>query len=98
MVASLQLVNNKLLRLYMLIRDSSAEAELEQSNQRVRSRPASTMAGLPLAAVAFHLCLLASSSSALRPATTASESGGGSRAGRTAYHFQPAKNWQNGER
>jgi beta-fructofuranosidase len=56
------------------------------------------MAGFPLAAVAFHLCLLASSSSALRPATTASESGGGSRAGRTAYHFQPAKNWQNGER
>jgi len=84
----------------MLIRDSSAEAELEQSNQRVRSRPASTMAGFPLSVVAFHLCLLASSSSssALRPATTASESdGGGSRAGRTAYHFQPAKNWQNGE-
>ncbi|XP_066348189.1 beta-fructofuranosidase, insoluble isoenzyme 7-like [Miscanthus floridulus] len=53
------------------------------------------MAGLPLVTVAFQLCLLASSSSALRPATTASESGGGSRAGRTAYHFQPAKDWQN---
>ncbi|GJN26126.1 hypothetical protein PR202_gb14030 [Eleusine coracana subsp. coracana] len=48
------------------------------------------MARLPLAAcvaVAFHLFLLASSSSA----TT-----GAGRDGRTAYHFQPAKNWQNG--
>ncbi|CAO2036912.1 unnamed protein product [Urochloa humidicola] len=51
------------------------------------------MAGFPLAAVVFHLCLLASSSAALRvtPATT----GEGRRDGRTAYHFQPAKNWQN---
>jgi beta-fructofuranosidase len=44
------------------------------------------MTGLPLAAVAF---LLASSSPA-----TASAAG---RDGRTAYHFQPAENWQNGE-
>jgi beta-fructofuranosidase len=47
------------------------------------------MTGLPLAAVAFLLCLLASSSPA-----TASAAG---RDGRTAYHFQPAENWQNGE-
>jgi hypothetical protein len=54
------------------------------------------MAGLPLAAVAFHLCLLASSSAALRlaPETTSE----GRHVGRTAYHFQPAKNWQNGKR
>ncbi|KAG8066592.1 hypothetical protein GUJ93_ZPchr0004g40442 [Zizania palustris] len=49
------------------------------------------MAGLALAACAvfFHLCLLLllSSSSSLRLAA-------GGR-GRTAYHFQPAKNWQN---
>ncbi|KAL6651857.1 hypothetical protein ACP70R_010782 [Stipagrostis hirtigluma subsp. patula] len=49
------------------------------------------MARFPLAAVAFHLCLLASSSSALR-LPRASE---GSHIPRTAYHFQPAKNWQN---
>jgi len=55
--------------------------------------PLATMAGLPLATVAFHLCLLASSSAALRlaPETT----GEGRHVGRTAYHFQPAKNWQN---
>nr|CAB3486073.1 unnamed protein product [Digitaria exilis] len=52
------------------------------------------MAGLPLAAVVFHLCLLATASAALRlgPAATS----GGRHASRTAYHFQPAKNWQNG--
>ncbi|CAL5014324.1 unnamed protein product [Urochloa decumbens] len=43
------------------------------------------MAGLPLAAfaaVALHLCLLATTTDGIH-------------AGRTAYHFQPAKNWQN---
>ncbi|CAM0901608.1 unnamed protein product [Alopecurus aequalis] len=50
------------------------------------------MAGLRLAAVAFHLCLLLSPSSSLRWLHDAAESNGGSR---TAYHFQPAKNWQN---
>ncbi|XP_062185006.1 beta-fructofuranosidase, insoluble isoenzyme 7-like [Phragmites australis] len=52
------------------------------------------MAGFPLAAcaaVAFHLCLLAASSSTLR-LTPSSE---GRHGARTAYHFQPAKNWQN---
>ncbi|CAN6241279.1 unnamed protein product [Urochloa humidicola] len=51
------------------------------------------MAGFPLAAVAFHLCLLASSSAALR--VNPETAGEGRHAGRTAYHFQPAKNWQN---
>ncbi|KAL6844134.1 hypothetical protein ACP4OV_025807 [Aristida adscensionis] len=52
------------------------------------------MAGLPLAAVAFHLCVvLASSSSALRLPTAGQDGGHGG--ARTAYHFQPAKNWQN---
>lgn len=63
------------------------------------------MAGFfPLAvcAVAFHLCLLLCSSSSLRVAPESSRSssparhGGGKRI-RTAYHFQPAKNWQNGK-
>ncbi|TVU16482.1 hypothetical protein EJB05_40050, partial [Eragrostis curvula] len=74
-----------------------SKAKTEQQPERQRevtcplgSRPAAAMAGLPLAtcaAVAFLLCLLAPSSSATASA---------GRDGRTAYHFQPAKNWQNG--
>uniref|UniRef100_J3MVW1 beta-fructofuranosidase n=1 Tax=Oryza brachyantha TaxID=4533 RepID=J3MVW1_ORYBR len=41
------------------------------------------------AAVCFHLCILISSSSSI-PAETGSHA-----VRRTAYHFQPAKNWQN---
>ncbi|CAL5024887.1 unnamed protein product [Urochloa decumbens] len=95
MAASHQLAN-RLLRLEgLFIRhalQTSAKQEQRQSNQReakvtrpLRSRPAATMAGLPLAAfaaVALHLCLLATTTE-------------GVHAGRTAYHFQPAKNWQN---
>ena len=59
------------------------------------------MAGLPLAAcVAFlHLCLLLSSSSSLRVLVSpddAAEASAGRNGSRTAYHFQPAKNWMNG--
>uniref|UniRef100_A0ACD5TCS9 Uncharacterized protein n=1 Tax=Avena sativa TaxID=4498 RepID=A0ACD5TCS9_AVESA len=54
------------------------------------------MAGLRLAAAAFHLCLLLCPSSSLRrlyddEAESTPRHGGF----RTAYHFQPAKNWQN---
>jgi beta-fructofuranosidase len=54
------------------------------------------MAGLRLAAVVFHICLLVLPSSSLRRLNDEAKSTplhGGSR---TAYHFQPAKNWQNG--
>nr|AWT08287.1 putative cell wall invertase e [Secale cereale] len=57
------------------------------------------MARLSLAAcaVAFHLCLLVSSSASLRwlsDKPAAVTTAGGVRT-RSAYHFQPAKNWQN---
>uniref|UniRef100_A0ACD5V2I7 Uncharacterized protein n=1 Tax=Avena sativa TaxID=4498 RepID=A0ACD5V2I7_AVESA len=45
------------------------------------------------AAVAVHLCLLLSPSSSLRGLSESSTVRHGSY--RTAYHFQPAKNWQN---
>ncbi|ONM12534.1 invertase cell wall4 [Zea mays] len=58
------------------------------------------MARLPLAAcavaAAFYLCLHLASSSSSAPRLAPAPSDGGRRAGRTAYHFQPAKNWQNG--
>ncbi|KAM3370618.1 hypothetical protein ACQJBY_018136 [Aegilops geniculata] len=60
------------------------------------------MARLSLAAcgVAFHLCLLVSTSSSLRwlsdKSAAVTTAGGGSVRTRSAYHFQPAKNWQNG--
>ena len=54
---------------------------------------------LAACAVAFHLCLLFSSSSSLRwlsdKAAAVSTAGYGSVRTRSAYHFQPAKNWQN---
>ena len=58
------------------------------------------MARLSLAAcaVVFHLCLLISSSASLRwlsDKSAAVTTAGGVRT-RSAYHFQPAKNWQNG--
>ena len=55
------------------------------------------------AAVAVHLCLLLSPAASLRwlsdePQEASASAGGANRYGsaRTAYHFQPAKNWQNG--
>ncbi|XP_047080519.1 beta-fructofuranosidase, insoluble isoenzyme 7-like [Lolium rigidum] len=53
------------------------------------------MAGLRLAVVAFHLCLLLSSSSSLRRLYDEAGSTPRHDRSRTAYHFQPAKNWQN---
>ncbi|XP_044459222.1 fructan 6-exohydrolase-like [Triticum aestivum] len=58
------------------------------------------MAGLPLAACVafFHLCLLLSPSSSLRLLPVAPDAAGestGRNGSRTAYHFQPAKNWMN---
>uniref|UniRef100_A0A8I6WY52 Uncharacterized protein n=1 Tax=Hordeum vulgare subsp. vulgare TaxID=112509 RepID=A0A8I6WY52_HORVV len=60
------------------------------------------MARLSLAAcaVAFHLCLLASSPASARwlsdeAAPAVSAAGRGGVRTRSAYHFQPAKNWQN---
>ena len=56
-------------------------------------------ASLPLAAciVAFHLCLLLSPSCALRWLAEAESSLVRHGVGiRPAYHFLPAKNWQNG--
>jgi hypothetical protein len=56
------------------------------------------MAGLRLAACAVLLCLLISPTAALRwlsdPAPETAAAGHDSF--RTAYHFQPAENWQNG--
>lgn len=57
------------------------------------------MARLPLAAcavaAAFYLCLHLASSSSSAPRLAPAPSDPGRRAGRTAYHFQPARNWQN---
>ncbi|KAF2915319.1 hypothetical protein DAI22_09g022300 [Oryza sativa Japonica Group] len=49
--------------------------------------------GLAVCAVSFHLCLLLSSTSSLRLNPTTEDTANHGR--RTAYHFQPAKNWQN---
>nr|XP_051219552.1 fructan 6-exohydrolase-like [Lolium perenne] len=58
------------------------------------------MAGLRLAACAVLLCVLLSPSSALRwladPAPETAAAAAGHDSYRTAYHFQPANNWQNG--
>jgi beta-fructofuranosidase len=54
------------------------------------------MARLRLAAVAFHLCLLLCPSSSLRRLYDEAGSTPRHDRSRTAYHFQPAKNWQNG--
>jgi len=99
--ASPQLAN-KLLRIqtwdaiYSALLSEAGEQPEGGDPSTLLPSPLATMAGLPLATVAFHLCLLASSSAALRlaPETT----GEGRHVGRTAYHFQPAKNWQNGKR
>ncbi|EEC84183.1 hypothetical protein OsI_30566 [Oryza sativa Indica Group] len=50
--------------------------------------------GLVVCAVSFQLCLLLSSTSSLRLNPTTEDTANHGR--RTAYHFQPAKNWQNG--
>uniref|UniRef100_A0A0D9XBP2 beta-fructofuranosidase n=1 Tax=Leersia perrieri TaxID=77586 RepID=A0A0D9XBP2_9ORYZ len=49
---------------------------------------------LAVCAIFFLLCLHASLTSSLRLNPTAEDKGNHAR--RTAYHFQPAKNWQNG--
>ncbi|KAM0828804.1 hypothetical protein ACQ4PT_067298 [Festuca glaucescens] len=54
------------------------------------------MAVLRLAAVAFHLCLLLCPSSSLRRLYDEAANTPRYDMSRTAYHFQPAKNWQNG--
>ena len=50
--------------------------------------------GLAVCAASFHLFLLLASISSLRRAPTEADTANHAR--RTAYHFQPAKNWQNG--
>ena len=72
-----------------------------QCNQPLSSSPlwVAMAARLPLAAciVAFHLCLLLSPSTALRRLSEAESSLARHGVGiRPAYHFLPAKNWQNG--
>ncbi|KAM0885699.1 hypothetical protein ACQ4PT_030161 [Festuca glaucescens] len=65
-------------------------------SSRPTHSPPVAMAGLRLVAVAVHLCLLLSPSSALRWLSDPKpESGHGHDSYRTAYHFQPANNWQN---
>lgn len=49
--------------------------------------------GLAVCAASFHLFLLLASISSLRRAPTEADTANHAR--RTAYHFQPAKNWQN---
>jgi hypothetical protein len=57
------------------------------------------MAGLRFAAVVVHLCLLLLSCSALRwlsDPLPESAAGQGHESYKTAYHFRPTENWQNG--
>jgi hypothetical protein len=57
------------------------------------------MAGLRFAAVVVYLCLLLSSCSALRwlsDSQPESAAGQGHESYKTAYHFRPTENWQNG--